>query len=72
VGDRVPTAMTVEVESHRYEYRDRQGNIVAEWDENGASGRSNEVLAALVEDGEDYLRLHVDGVRALGTYGDIG
>lgn len=58
-----------EVPTHTYEYRDGDGNIVAEFDDLDAR---NTVRRTLIEDGYRTLRAYVRGVKALGSYGDVG
>jgi hypothetical protein len=59
----------VEVDEHRFSYRDADGNIIAEYDDADAG---NTVLGTLIRDGHPTLLLWVDGRRALGSYGDYG
>jgi hypothetical protein len=58
-----------EVDEHQFSYRDKDGNIIAEYDDVEAG---NMVLGTLIRDGHDTLLLYVDGEKSLGSYGDYG
>ena len=62
-------ALEIEVEEFTYDYRDGEGNIIAEFDDIEARGT---VLRTLIEDGHGTLRSYVRGCKTLGSYGDRG